>query len=218
MTPKRKPQVPFKPSVPGRPHHSVIEKHPRRGEIEADIARGVSERVIARKYDISRDVVHRWSKTKIPPQLRAQRYVGLLNATSDLETLRIEESDGLLKNLAMQRARLLLAQDKAIEKQSLMAISYLSAQVHKNLELVGRYLGEFAKHTIQTNVSILIQPEYLRLLSALLQALAPFPEAKFAVVAALHDIEGAAAQGPAPNGHDKAPALIEAQPGGVGNG
>jgi hypothetical protein len=189
--------------------NSVIEKHPRRGEIEADIARGVSERVVARKYDISKDSVHRWSKTKIPPQLRAQRYVGLLNATSDLETLRIEESDGLLKNLAMQRMRLLHAQDKAAQKDNLLAISYLSGQVHKNLELVGRYLGEFAKHTVQTNISILIQPEYLKLRSALLQALGPYPEAKQAVVSALHQLESTAAQ--EPNGHDKVPPMIEAQ-------
>jgi hypothetical protein len=156
--------------------------------------------------------VHRWSKTKIPPQLRVKRYVGLLNATSDLETLRIEESDGLLKNLALQRARLLLAQDTAMEIEDLKSVSFLSGQIHKNLELVGRYLGEFAKHTITTNVSILVQPEYLKLRSALLQALAPFPEAKFAVVAALHGLESAAAQEPVANGHDKAPPMIEAQP------
>jgi hypothetical protein len=126
--------------------------------------------------------------------------------------LRIEESDGLLKNLAMQRGRLLLAQDKAIAKNNLMATSYLSAQIHKNLELVGRYLGEFAKHTVQTNVSILIQPEYLKLRSALLQALAPFPEAKQAVVSALHQLESTAAQGPIANGHDRAPALIDVHP------
>jgi hypothetical protein len=210
--PTRKPENKFKPSVPGTPHRSVIEKHPRRSEIEHDIARGISERTVARKYDISRDSVHRWSKTKIPPQLKAERYVGLIKAGDSLEQLRIEESDNLLKNLAMQRARLLLAQDKAIEKHSLMAISYLSAQIHKNLELVGRYLGEFAKHTVQTNISILVQPEYLKLRTALLQALADFPEARWAVANVLHSIEGAAA---APNGHDKAgsaPVMIEARP------
>jgi hypothetical protein len=210
--------TPFKPSVPGRPHHSVIEKHPRRSEIEHDIARGVSERVVARKYDVSRDVIHRWSKTKIPPQLKAQRYVGLIKAGDSLEQLRLEESDNLLKNLAMQRARLLLAQDKAIAKQNLTATSYLSAQIHKNLELVGRYLGEFAKHTVQTNISIRVQPEYLKLRTALLQALADYPDAKWAVAAVLYDIEGAAAQGPASNGHDKALAMIEAQPIEAGNG
>jgi hypothetical protein len=190
----------------------VIEKHPRRGEIEHDIAKGLSERTIAKKYDISRDVLHRWSKTKIPPQLKAERYVGLIKAGDSLEQLRIEESDNLLKNLAMQRARLLLAQDKAIEKQNLMSVSYLSGQIHKNLELTGRYLGEFAKHTVQTNISILVQPEYLRLRAALLRALLPYPEAKQAVVSALHQLESTVAQEPAPNGHDRALPMIEMQP------
>jgi hypothetical protein len=71
----------FKPSIPGKPGVSSIEKHPRRAEIEHDIAVGVPSRTIARKYD-----------------------------TDDLERLRVEESDNLLKNLAMQRARLLLAE------------------------------------------------------------------------------------------------------------
>jgi hypothetical protein len=201
---------PFKPSAPGRPGVSTIEKHPRRGEIEHDIAVGVPSRTIARKYDITKDTVLRWSK-KIPLQLKAKRYVGLLRATDDLERLRVEESDNLLKNLAMQRARLLLCQDKAIALEDLMAIARLSGQIHQNLELVGKYLGEFARTTVQTNISLLVTPEYLKLRSALLQALGPFWEAKQAVAAVLHEIEGAAAQEPPPNGHDKAPAMIEAQ-------
>jgi hypothetical protein len=207
----------YKPSVPGRPgrpgpgRKGTIEGHPSRGEIEHDIAVGVPSRTIARKYDISRDIVLRWSK-KLPSQLRAKRYVGLLKATDDLEKLRIEESDNLLKNLAMQRARLLLAQDAAIAIEDLSVIARLSAQIHQNLELVGKYLGEFAKVSVQTNISLLVTPEYLKLRSALLQALADFPEAKFAVAAVLHDLEGAAAaQKPVPNGHDRAPVVIDTQ-------
>jgi hypothetical protein len=201
----------FKPSVPGKPGVSSIEKHPRRGEIEHDIAAGVPSRTIARKYDISKDVVLRWSE-KIPLQLKAKRYVGLLKATDDLEKLRVEESDNLLKNLAMQRARLLLCQDKAIALEDLLAIARLSSQIHTNLELVGKYLGEFARHSVQTNISLLVTPEYLKLRTVLLQALADFPEAKYAVAAVLHDIEGAAAQEPVANGHDKAPVVIDAEP------
>jgi hypothetical protein len=142
----------FKPSVPGKPGVSSIEKHQRRGEIEHDIAVGV------------------------------------------------------------QRARLLLCQDKAIALEDLSAIARLSSQIHTNLELVGKYLGEFARHSVQTNISIVVQPEYLKLRSALLQALWPFPEARQAVAAVLHDIEGSAAQEPVPNGHDKVPAVIDAEP------
>jgi hypothetical protein len=198
----------IKPSVPGRPGVSTIEKHPRRGEIEHDIAVGVPCRTVARKYDLSRDTVLRWSK-KIPLQLKAKRYIGLLKATDTLEEVRAQESDNLLRNLAMQRARLLLCQDKAIELEDLM-IARLSGQIHQNLELVGKYLGEFARVSVQTSINLLITPEYLKLGSALLHALWPFPEARQAVAAVLHDIEGAAAQ--ANNGHDRAPVVIEAQP------
>jgi hypothetical protein len=206
-----KPSVPRRPGRPGPGRKCTIEGHPRRGEIEHDIAVGVPSRTIARKYDISKDVVSRWSK-KIPQQLRARRFIGLMKATDDLEKLRIEESDNLLKNLAMQRARLLLAQDRAIAIEDLSVIARLSGQIHQNLELVGKYLGEFARTTVQTNISLLVTPEYLKLRTALLQALADFPEAKYAVAAVLHDIEGAAAQEPVANGHDKVPAVIEAQP------
>jgi hypothetical protein len=63
-----------------------IESHPRRGEIEHDIAVGLPSRAIGRKYGLHKDMIIRWSK-KIPEQLRAKRYVGLLKATDDLETL-----------------------------------------------------------------------------------------------------------------------------------
>jgi hypothetical protein len=165
----------------------------------------VPSRTIARKYDISKDIVLRWSK-KIPQQLRARRFIGLMKATDDLEKLRIEESDNLLKNLAMQRARLLLCRDKAIALEDLMAIARLSGQIHHNLELVGKYLGEFARTTVQANISLLVTPEYLKSRTALLQALADYPEAKYAVAAVLHDIEGAA------NGHDRVPEVIDAKP------
>jgi hypothetical protein len=90
----------------------------------------------------------------------------------------------------------------------------LSGQIHQNLELTGKYLGEFARVTTQTQISLLVTPEYLKLRSALLHALWPFPEARQAVAAVLHDIEGVAAQEPAPNGHDKVPVAIAAQPNG----
>jgi hypothetical protein len=121
-------------------------------------------------------MIIRWSK-KIPEQLKAKRYVGLLKAADDLETLRVQESDNLLRNLAMQRARILLAQDKAIGIEDLGVIARLSGQIHQNLELTGKYLGEFARVTTQTQISLLVTPEYLKLRSALLRALWPFPEA-----------------------------------------
>jgi hypothetical protein len=43
---------------------------------------------------------------------------------------------------------------------------------------------------------VLVQPEYLELRSALVRALQPYPDARAAVAAVLHQIEGKAAERP----------------------
>ena len=164
-----------------------------RAAIERDLAAGVPTRIVGQKYGISRDACWRWLK-KMPPHLKAEKYIGLIKAEGDLERLRIEESEGLLANLAMQRARLLMAQDAALELADLMCVNHIAGQIHRNLELVGKYLGEFASHSISTSVSLLITPEYLDLRAALVRALRPSPQARAAVAAVLRDVETTAAR------------------------
>ena len=65
------------------------------------------------------------------------------------------------------------------------AVATLPHGIHRNLELVGKYLGEFAQHSVSTTISILVTPEYLDLRAALLRALAPYAEARRAVAATL---------------------------------
>jgi hypothetical protein len=178
-----------------RANRSTIDKHPDRARIEREIAIGKPCEAIAKKFSVSKDAVWRHRK-KLPPQLKAALAGQTLRAEVDLEKLRIDESESLLANLAAQRAKLLLAQDNAIEADQWTVLATLSAQIHRNLELVGKYLGEFAQHQVTTRVSILIQPEYLALRAALVQALLPFPDARRAVAAVLHKTEGAASSPP----------------------
>ena len=79
----------------------------------------------------------------------------------------------------------------------------IAGAIHRNLELVGKYLGEFAQHQIRTTVSVLVQPEYLQMRAALVRALQPYPDARAAVAAMLHQIESKAAERP------PAPPMIE---------
>lgn len=175
---------------------SVIEQHPERGRIEHDLARGVPVRVVAKKYAINSHVCYRHFQ-KMPPQLKAEKFAALLKPAADLEKLRIDESEGLLANLAMQRARLLMMQDTAMELADAEMTQRLSGQIHRNLELVGKYLGEFAQRSISTQISVLVSPEYLQLRASLVDALQPFPEARRAVASVLGRIESQAAQAPA---------------------
>jgi hypothetical protein len=177
------------------PRRSTIVGHPDQGRIERDLALGRPLQRIAKKYGISKDAAWR-HKRHLPPQLKAALAGHALAPGQDLEKIRVTESEGLLANLAAQRARLLLAQDEAMEAEQFGLVGQLAGGIHRNLELVGKYLGEFAAHSIHTTISLLVTPEYLELRSALLRALGPHPEAKRAVATVLHGIETTAAQRP----------------------
>jgi hypothetical protein len=177
---------------------SSIVTHEARAQIERDLAIGLPLRRLAKKYGLSKDALYRHRK-RLPPQLRAAMMAQSLRPEVDLEALRTTESEGLLVHLAAQRAKLLLWQDAAASSEQFQVASAISAQVHRNLELVGKLVGEFAQHHVSTSVSVLISPEYLELRSALLRALQPFPAARAAVVQEIHQLEAKAArQAPQP--------------------
>ena len=173
----------------------TINDHPDRGRIEFDLARGVPVRTLQKKYAVNIHALYRL-RAKLPPQLKAAHLGARLRAGVDLEELRLEESEGILQHIATQRARLLLAQDSALEAADHHMVALLAGRILQTVELGGKFLGEFASHQVRTTVSVLIQPEYLEMRAALVGALAPHPEARRAVIAALHTIEAKAAQAP----------------------
>jgi hypothetical protein len=179
------------------PKHSSVVDHPSRAAIERDLAVGVPIRQMAKKYGLSIDTLYRF-RGKLPPQLRASHLAQKLKGNVDLEKLRIDESEGILTNLAQQRARLLLVQDAALESGDRREVAYIADVIHRNVKLTGVYLGEFARHQVQTNVSVLVMPQYLDMRAALMKALMPFPAARKAVADALHRVEEAAAATPSP--------------------
>ena len=159
------------------------------------LALGVPLRRIAKKYGgaLNKDNLHR-HRQKLPAPLLKAMLAQALKPAEDLDKIRTTEAEGLLVGLSVQRARLLLWQDSAAASEQFGVAAQISAQIHRNLELVGKYLGEFAQHHVTTSVSVLISPQYLELRSALLRALAPHPAARRDVAATLHQIEREAAQ------------------------
>jgi transposase-like protein len=191
MTKNKRSPVGGAPTTPGK-SRTPIRDRPDRAQIEFELASGGSVRAIARKYDVHEVALYKHRK-KLPPQLKAAFIGRLLAPGVDLEKLKMEESEGLLQSLAQQRARLLIVQDQAIEDGNAQAVATLAAGIHRNLELVGRYLGELQQHTTRTVVNVLVSAEYLQLRNALLRALAPFPEARHAVAATLQEVENGVA-------------------------
>jgi hypothetical protein len=222
MPTKRKfPHPPHSPVVKGsgkgpKPPRSPIEKDPNKPLIERALAMGIPMTQVARRYGYGTVAIKRF-RDRMPQQLKAAIVAAALKPKeADLDKLRIEESEGLLGNLAHQRARLLHCQDQLIESGGFSQVAYLSTVIHKNLEMVGRYVGLFGQHHVSTNVNILISEDYLRLRQALTLALRPFPEARRAVAEELHRIEGQVAQRMMDQHHAAAQAAQDARRGSPG--
>jgi hypothetical protein len=191
-------------------------EHPRRGEIDIEIARGVSGVEIARRYDLPRASVWRHRRNNhVPasvvaafPQHRTE-----LSAEA-LAKLRAEESQGVLLNLALQRSKLLRVQEVAESRRRNDLVLAAARELHKNIELVARTIGEFAQHERTINqvahLHVMMQPEYIALRTGLIRALRPHPEARRAVGAVLAELE----QVPVHFDGVKTPKAIEACPDG----
>jgi len=168
---------------------SPIIKDPNRPLIERSLAMGIPAKQVARRFGYTASSIGRY-RDQMPPQLKAAIAAAVLKPReADLDKLRIDESEGILGNLANQRARLLLCQDEAMEAGAIHEVGFLANVIHKNVELTGKYLGLFAQHHVSTNVNILVSEDYLRLRQTLTLALRPFPEARRAVAEELHRLE-----------------------------
>jgi hypothetical protein len=179
------------------PNRSSIDTHPEREAILRDLALGTPLRQLAKRYRLSVAALFK-AKHKMPDALRkAVLAAALKPAEHDLEKLKAEESAGLLSSLSMQRVRLLLAQDACLASEQYGTAAAISAQIHRNLTIVAEYLGELVSRSSHTSISLVLSPEYLSLRSAILRALAPHPEVRAQVAAAIQRVEAEAAQRPA---------------------
>jgi hypothetical protein len=171
--------------------------HPRRADIDIELARGTSGLEVARRFDLPPSTVWRHKRYgHVPPSVVAAfpQHRAELSAEA-LAKLRAEESQGVLMNLALQRSRLLRLQERAdAEGDGSMALA-AARELHRNIELVARAIGEFAQHERSisqvAHLHVMMQPEYVQLRSGLIRALRPHPEARRAVGEVLAALEAA---------------------------
>lgn len=171
-----------------------ICKHRERAAIDLALARGVSPRALARRFKVGSDSVYRHARTHLPAQLRAKLIASPDLAAVDLDKLRTDESASLLANLVSLRHRLFASLDAAEEHGDGSMLSRVAGQIHRNLELTGKLIGDLSTGGTTINNNILILPAYVEMRVQLTRALAPYPEARHAVAAVLHCIEDKAAE------------------------
>jgi hypothetical protein len=168
----------------------TVCRHRERAGLDLALARGVSVGALARRYKLGPDSVYRHARTHLPAQLKAALLAGP-DLDIDLDRLRETESQSLLANLIAIRRRLFASLDVAEEFADVHMVPRIAGALHQNLEITARLLGDLGTGSTVTN--ILIQPAYVEMRVELVRALAPFPDARQAIAAVLHTIEGKAA-------------------------
>jgi hypothetical protein len=153
----------------------------------------VPHRVLAARFNLSKDAIGRHAANHLSPIQRAAILAAQKPSAIDLEALRITESEGLLASLVTQRARLQAHAETAATFGDVKAAVSAESAILANLSLVGRLLGQLVQVHDVRHTSILVTADYLKLRATLLTALRPYPDAARAVGAALHALEADAA-------------------------
>jgi hypothetical protein len=177
-----------------------ICQHPERTRIELLRASGVSLDVIAEKFGAHRDAIHRHWHGHVSDEAKASYLCGMTELTKLAEKA-AQEGDSVLDYLKICRTSLLTQLSVLNEAGDSRGVALVTGQLTRTLEAIARVTGELstlANNTINihttNNVALLTEhPMFIRLQAAILKALAPHPDARRDVIAALNEIDGAPA-------------------------
>ncbi len=154
----------------------TICTHPQRRAIDAALVADASLRDIAGQFDVSKSAVDRHKAEHLPAHLvKAHEQEDIRQAIDVVRQLKAinQATLGILKE----------ARDMRKHAIALMAID----RVQKQIELQAKLLGELQQ---EGTTNIVINQQVAAYTAVLMHALAPFPDARAAVAAALeaHDV------------------------------
>ena len=190
----------------------TICAHAQRYQIELALVSGVSCRAIGRKYTVSRDAVWRHLHNHVPSERRAELVAGPLKP-AELARRAADEGLTLLEYVAMVRNSLMARFLAASEADDRQGTALVAGRLLDCLRLTASLTGELSKAgaTITTNIAIMNSPLVADLQAMLIRTLAPFPEARAAVLGGLEELSARALQQTAPAIAAPAGRLIEGE-------
>ena len=172
--------------------------HLERVRIERFLATGASIKGAARKFDIDYHALRRHWGNHVSAEARASYVAGAGASKDQLEEIVADESLALIDHYRIVRGKLYKGFTAAAELEDGNALSLLAGRLHENFRDCGRLTGELQRGpllNVQNNV--LVNPDYTRAIARIVSAVAPYPEARDAVIAALRDLDAASAAPPA---------------------
>ena len=168
--------------------------HVERARIEPRLVAGASIKGTARKFEIDYHALCRHWINHVSAEARAA-YIASAAATKDqLEEIVADESLALIDHYHIVRGALYRGFGAASELGDPNSLAVLAGRLHENLRDCGRLTGELQRGpllNVQNN--ILVNADYTKAISRIVSAVAPFPEAREAVIAALRGLDVTAA-------------------------
>ncbi len=166
------------------PQVCTVCKHESRAEIDAALLKNEPLRDIAGQYDLSKGALDRHKKGHITEALAKAKEA---EAVSDADSL-LNEVQALLTEAKelMAEAR----KGKGVKPGENVRTALLGVrEVRACMELLAKLRGQLNEGA---NVNILINPQWVTIRAVLLQALAPFADARVAVAKSLQELEAGA--------------------------
>ena len=188
--------------------------HPEKWRIELLRAGGASLDSLAEKFKpLSRDAIHRHMSRHVTADAKA----GYLCGPAQMEALHAKaaaEGESVLDYFRIVRTALMSSMTACSEAGDARSVAMVSNTLIATLEKIGKLTGEIANLAgtvnITNNVAIVNSPIFARLQAAQLRALAPFPEARAATVAAWRELDAEVTDAPAKQ--PQPPLIIEHDP------
>jgi hypothetical protein len=174
--------------------------HDERWRIELLRAGGASLDALAKKFEVSRDAIHRHWRDHVSDELKASYLVGPAQL-AELAQTAAAEGASVLDHFRAVRTMLMSHMAAVTEAGDARGAAIVASQLVSVLEKIGKVTGEIAtiaQGTINvTNNNVLIQsPQFAKVQAAILRALAPHAAARADVVAALRELDTEATSNP----------------------
>jgi hypothetical protein len=166
----------------------TVCRHERRTEIETLHARGVPALRLGKKYNLLTGSIINHMRRHVSDAVRAELCMG--DDIEKLQEIVTEESGSVLRHYARVRNALYRSFDAAGECADRLNTDRLARALHENFRDVARITGELSRSPllVQQN-NYLSDPGNARVVAAIVAAVAPFEEARVAVMQALRRLE-----------------------------
>jgi transposase-like protein len=162
------------------PRTCSVCSHEDRREIDRALVERMPYRRIAPRYGVSDRSLRRHARDHLPELLAKAHEAGQL-----------AEADRLLTDMRRLQAKTLLMLQKAEEANDLRTALAAVREARNNIALLAEMRGQLDRRPV---VNVLVSPEWLELRALIVGALAPHPDAKASVLAAISRIDDGVAR------------------------